>query len=84
MIASVSGLPSDLNTELDAVLVELNQAAAGAILPLFRSEHGLFDKGVPAQDGGGGFDPVTDADRGAERAIRALIAERYPHHGVIG
>ena len=24
------------------------------------------------------------ADKGAERAIRALIAERYPHHGVIG
>src|SRR5690606_34040270 len=27
---------------------------------------------------------VTEADKGAERAIRALIAERYPDHGVIG
>lgn len=71
--------------ELDAFLVELNRAAAGAILPLFRADHGLIDKGgAPNADGSGGFDPVTEADKGAERAIRALISERYPHHGVIG
>jgi histidinol phosphatase-like enzyme (inositol monophosphatase family) len=70
--------------ELDAFLVQLNGAAAGAILPLFRADHGLVDKGGALEDGGGGFDPVTEADKGAERAIRALIAERYPHHGVIG
>jgi histidinol phosphatase-like enzyme (inositol monophosphatase family) len=67
--------------ELDAFLVELNRAAAGAILPLFRADHGLVDKGGLQ---GKGFDPVTEADKGAERAIRALISERYPHHGVIG
>jgi histidinol phosphatase-like enzyme (inositol monophosphatase family) len=65
--------------DLDAFLVELNRAAAGAILPLFRADHGLIDKG-----GAKGFDPVTEADKGAERAIRKLIAERYPEHGVIG
>src|ERR1700710_2403783 len=65
--------------ELDAVLLELNQASSAAILPLFRGDHGLEDKG-----GAAGFAPVTEADRGAERAIRALIAERYPDHGVIG
>ena len=32
----------------------------------------------------GGFDPVTEADKGAERAIREMIAARYPDHGVIG
>ena len=63
---------------LDAFLVELNAAAAGAILPLFRGEHGLSNKLTA------GFDPVTEADKGAERAIRALIAARYPDHGVIG
>jgi histidinol phosphatase-like enzyme (inositol monophosphatase family) len=73
-------LPSDRLQELDAFLVELNRAAAGAILPLFRGAHGLENK----QSGPGGFDPVTEADKGAERAIRALIAERYPEHGVIG
>jgi histidinol phosphatase-like enzyme (inositol monophosphatase family) len=42
------------------------------------------DKGGAPDSEGGGFDPVTDADKGAERAIRTLIAERYPDHGVIG
>ena len=63
----------------EGFLIELNRAAAGVILPLFRADHGLIDKG-----GEGGFDPVTHADQGAERAIRALISEHYPSHGVIG
>ena len=29
-------------------------------------------------------DPVTAADKGAEAAIRELIAARFPEHGVIG
>lgn len=33
---------------------------------------------------GAGFDPVTDADREAERRIRAMIEETYPSHGIIG
>src|SRR5687767_4830779 len=65
--------------ELETFIVELNRASAAAILPLFRADHGVVDKG-----GSKGFDPVTEADKGAERAIRALIAERYPDHGVIG
>ena len=72
-------LAPDLLEELDSFLVELNRAAGGVILPLFRADHGLVDKG-----GERGFDPVTDADKGAERAIRALISDRYPAHGVIG
>jgi histidinol phosphatase-like enzyme (inositol monophosphatase family) len=65
--------------EFESFLVELNRASAAHILPLFRAEHGLKDKG-----GARGFDPVTEADVGAERVIRRLIAERYPDHGVIG
>ena len=64
---------------LDSFLVALNRASAEVILPLFRVENGLEDKGPP-----GAFDPVTAADRGAEAAIRRLIAEHYPTHGVIG
>lgn len=75
----MAALAPDRLAELDAFLVELNRAASGAILPLFRADHGLVDKG-----GLGGFDPVTEADKGAERAIRQLIAARYPDHGVIG
>lgn len=64
---------------LDAFLLDLNRASAAAILPLFRADHGLEDKGKA-----GAFDPVTEADRGAEAAIRALIGQRHPGHGVIG
>src|SRR6201995_4873221 len=78
-MTAASGLPPKTVDELDAFFVELNAAAAGGILPLFPSEHGRIDKG-----GAKGFDPVTEADKGAERAIRALIAARYPDHGVIG
>jgi histidinol phosphatase-like enzyme (inositol monophosphatase family) len=64
---------------LDAFLIELNRASSDVILPLFRASHSLEDKGGP-----GGFDPVTSADRGAEAAIRRMIAEHHPDHGVIG
>jgi histidinol phosphatase-like enzyme (inositol monophosphatase family) len=66
-------------TDLEAFAVELAAAAGRASLPLFRTDCGHEDKGSA-----GAFDPVTAADRGAEAAIRALIAERYPEHGVIG
>jgi len=75
-------LTRDRLADLDAFLVELNRAAAAVTLPLFRADHGLDDKNAAA--GRAGFDPVTEADKGAERAIRALIAARYPDHGIIG
>ncbi len=31
-----------------------------------------------------GFDPVTAADRAAEAAMRSLIADAYPDHGIVG
>jgi histidinol phosphatase-like enzyme (inositol monophosphatase family) len=65
--------------ELEAFALDLARAAGAAILPLFRAEHGMEDKG-----GANGFDPVTAADRGAEAAIRQAITARFPGHGVIG
>lgn len=75
----MAGLSAERIEELEAFLIELNNAAARVTLPLFRNDHAITDKG-----GARGFDPVTDADQGAERAIRRLVAERFPHHGVIG
>ncbi len=63
------------------VAMELARAAGAAILPLFRADHGLEDKGAAK---GLAFDPVTAADRGAEAAMRQVIAERFPDHGVLG
>lgn len=74
-------LSPDRLESLDAFLIELNRASAGVILPLFRADHGLEDKGAAK---GQVFDPVTEADRGAEAAIRQMIAQHYPEHGVIG
>ena len=73
------GAPPQLLQDFDGFLIELNRASARVILPLFRGDHGLENKLGP-----GAFDPVTEADKGAERAIRQLIAEHYPDHGVIG
>jgi len=70
--------PSRLQ-ELEAFLLDLNRVAAEVILPLFRADAAVEDKG-----GARGFDPVTAADRGAEDAIRKHIAAHYPEHGVIG
>ena len=72
-------LKAELLSELDDFLVALNRATSAVILPLFRADHGLEDKGKA-----GKFDPVTQADKGAEAAIRELVSERYPDHGVIG
>ena len=72
-------LAPDRLEAFESFLIELNSASAGVILPLFRADHGLEDKGGP-----GAFDPVTAADKGAEAAIRAMIGARHPDHGVIG
>ena len=76
-----AALPLERLNGLENFAIELARAAGAAILPLFRSDHGLEDKGAAT---GGGFDPVTAADRGAEAAMRQAIAARFPDHGVIG
>ena len=67
----------------NAAFLEFAQAAALAagreILPHFRVPLAIEDKGSPA-----GYDPVTIADRAAERVIRAEIARVYPGHGIRG
>jgi histidinol phosphatase-like enzyme (inositol monophosphatase family) len=60
--------------------VRLARAAAEEILPRFRTDCGDDNKAAPGQR----WDPVTEADRGAERAIRKLISAEFPEHGVLG
>lgn len=57
---------------------ELAEAAAAEILPRFRQDLGVENKLDR------GFDPVTEADRAAETAMRALITARYPDHSIYG
>ena len=62
-----------------AFVDRLAQLSGEVILPFFRTAIGAEDK-----SSGGVFDPVTEADRGAEAAMRRLIAQTFPDHGVIG
>lgn len=56
----------------------LAKAAAAETLPRFRTAGTVSNKEA------GGFDPVTEADREAERALRTLILSEYPDHGILG
>jgi histidinol phosphatase-like enzyme (inositol monophosphatase family) len=65
-------------TGLHSFLDTLAAAAAQATLPFFRTRLPVDNKEAA------GFDPVTEADRAAERAIRALIEARFPEDGIHG
>lgn len=69
--------PSEIQDYL-AFAERLADAARAETLPRFRAAVAVFNKS------GASFDPVTDADREAERALRRMIGETYPGHGVIG
>lgn len=73
--------PND-EAEFAAFAAELADAAAQAIMPHFRTPLDVTDKQELGLDVR--YSPVTIADRAAEGAMRALIAARYPEHGIIG
>lgn len=59
----------------------LADAAWAAIRIHFRNLEGVEDKGASNRTG---IDPVTEADRAAERAMRDLVAAERPEDGVTG
>jgi myo-inositol-1(or 4)-monophosphatase len=65
--------------DFGAFIDELATVAGDAIRPFFRTALGVEDKSR-----GGAFDPVTAADRAAELAMRTLIRQKFPAHGIIG
>ncbi|MCT8161010.1 histidinol-phosphatase [Pseudoruegeria sp. SHC-113] len=69
----------DTRTALIATANAMADAARQAILPHFRAP-GLAADNKEA----GGYDPVTEADRAAERAMRAVLAEQRPQDGILG
>lgn len=60
----------------------LVKAARAETLPRFRTGLCVIDK--KEEEAGAAFDPVTEADREGERAMRALISETHAEHGVVG
>lgn len=67
---------SKAHVEFAHVLADI---AGRAVLPYFRRPLAVENKSAHA-----GFDPVTAADRAAERAIREAVQARFPEHGVVG
>lgn len=65
--------------DFDAFVHQLATVSGEAILPFFRTALGIEDKSA-----GRSFDPVTEADRAAEQAMRRLIRSTFPAHGIIG
>jgi myo-inositol-1(or 4)-monophosphatase len=72
-------MPEASFDELLATAHALADQSASAILPHFRAPLAVVDKAK-----GGGFDPVTVADREAEAVIRRELARRHPEHGILG
>ncbi len=62
-----------------AFVDQLATVSGETIRPFFRSALSVENKSLC-----GGFDPVTAADRAAETAMRTLIHETFPRHGIVG
>ncbi len=73
-------LGPDLETELIDVAREMADAARQETLTHFRSP-GLRTE---SKDGGDGWDPVTEADRKTELAMRRILRRRRPDDGILG
>lgn len=61
-----------------AFMRRVAEVAAAETLPRFRRNGAVANKYAQ------GFDPVTEADREAEQAIRRLIRAEFPGHGILG
>jgi len=64
--------------DISAMLHRLADEAARIILPKFRTTFAIENKSTDR------FDPVTEADRDAEAAIRKIINAYFPDDGIIG
>ena len=76
---SVCTKPRMVPSELVSFALTLADVARRETLRLAAATVPVENKGL-----GRAFDPVTEADRDAERAMRDLIVQTFPDHGVSG
>lgn len=74
----MSSSPIAVPNALVQLAHRLADAARTETLPRFRTALDVHDKAA------GAFDPVTVADREAERVMRELLAAEVPEHGILG
>lgn len=67
------------HAELLKFAIDSAIAAGAETLPYFRADAVIENKLTD-----GRFDPVTQADKAVEVALRELIRARYPEHGIFG
>ncbi|MEP0962493.1 MAG: histidinol-phosphatase [Roseobacter sp.] len=65
--------------EIEGVASRMADAAANCILPLFRSNSLML-----SNKDASGFDPVTEADKAAERAMRDVLLASRPDDAILG
>ncbi|MDE9451197.1 histidinol-phosphatase [Aliiroseovarius sp. Z3] len=75
----VTDLTTETQQDLLRVAEALADAARKAILPFFRAEDLAADNKLSE-----GFDPVTEGDRAAERAMREILAAQRPKDAILG
>jgi myo-inositol-1(or 4)-monophosphatase len=68
-----------VDDKLVAFAGRLADASGAVIRPYFRQRIDVAHK-----PGKGAFDPVTEADKGGEKAIRAIIERERPEDGILG
>ncbi len=71
-------MPNAAYSEFLAFAHDMADAAAAISLPLFRQPVTIDNKLTS------GFDPVTQADRDSELAMRQMIEDKYPSHAICG
>ncbi len=62
------------------LFAQMQAIARRETLPFFRTALAIDNK----QADQGGYDPVTEADRGCEAALRKLIEDHFPDDGIFG
>lgn len=72
-------IPAAMATDLMATAHMMADTARRVILPYFRKSGLAAENKLAA-----GFDPVTEADRAAEAAMREIIAAHRPEDGILG
>ncbi|MEM9226134.1 MAG: histidinol-phosphatase [Pseudomonadota bacterium] len=72
-------MQTQLNFDATSVAHAMADAACAAIMPHFRALSDIENK-----KSDGDFDPVTEADKAAERAMRAVLAELRPDDAIHG
>jgi histidinol phosphatase-like enzyme (inositol monophosphatase family) len=77
-------LSQSLRMALLPVALKLADAARVAINPHFRTATASNPDNKDKSGLPGGYDPVTEADRASERAMRAIIEEMRPDDGIEG